>query len=254
MRNPAGTSSSPPSLLPLPTQTETPGAGFPPELLGALERAHSFGFYGDGPLEPQIDHALGFARVLALESTSTTDSHGPMGPTSFLDLGSGGGLPGLILAWRWPESTAILLDAHQRRTEFLGECVERLGWGDRVEVVRARAELAGRDPRLRGTQPLVVARSFGRPAVVAECGAPFLEIGGLLVVSEPPRERGPGIEDAPDTSIHPDRWPPEPLGRLGLEPRAFVESGFGYQVLQKMQMCPEAFPRRDGVPSKRPLY
>ena len=49
-----------------------------------------------------------------------------------LDLGSGGGIPGLVLAGRWPEATVVLLDGSQRRTDFLAWAVSELGWSDRV--------------------------------------------------------------------------------------------------------------------------
>jgi len=109
-------------------------------------------------------------------------------------------------------------------------------------VVRARAEDAGRIPHLRGSFDAVVARSFGSPPVTAECAAPFLHPGGLLVVSEPPRAD-------PEA-----RWPRDGLATLGLEPLRTARTGFGYQVLRQNDPCPDRFPRRAGVAAKRPLY
>ena len=157
-----------------------------------------------------------------------------------LDLGAGGGVPGLVLAIEMPGSRWVLLDAGQRRTAFLEQAVDRLGLGHRVEVVRARAEVAGHELALRGTFELVIARSFGPPAVVAECASPMLKLGGLLVVSEPPDR----------TTAH--RWPPEELEILGLEP---VVSGHpSFACLRQAGACPDRFPRRVGVPAKRPLF
>lgn len=173
-------------------------------------------------------------------------------PPSFLDLGSGGGLPGLVLAHHWTTARAVLLDAAGRRTDELRRAVGELGWTGRVQVVRARAESAGRDAALRGTQSLVVSRSFGPPATTAECGAPFLALDGLLVVAEPPLAPG----DKPEGRLvgHGDRWPIDRIGELGLEAVAFVQAPFGYQVLRQVEACPDRFPRRDGVPAKRPLF
>ncbi|MHB8681747.1 MAG: RsmG family class I SAM-dependent methyltransferase [Acidimicrobiales bacterium] len=182
------------------------------------------------------------------------------GSGTFLDLGSGGGLPGLVLAWHWPKARAVLLEANERRAGHLRQCVTDCGWDHRATVVHSRAEPAGRLPDLRHRVDLVVARSFGPPATAAECAAPFLRVGGLLVVSEPPLaedEAGPleaGSPRRPASVGHPERWPTGDLAQLGLETLAFVSEPAGYQVLRQRELCPDRFPRRDGVPAKRPLF
>lgn len=198
-------------------------------LVAVLEESRGFGFLGPGPLGPQIDHARGFAAMLA------------RAPESFLDLGAGGGLPGLVLGTMWPEAGGVLLDASTRRTDFLRRACTRLGFGERVTVVCARAEAAGRDPAWRGRLEVVVARSFGPPAVTAECGAPFLHADGLMVVSEPPDEDG-------------DRWPEAGLARLGLVRAESPLPDLRYAVFRRASPPDEAFPRRDGMPRKRPLW
>ncbi|MGZ4710399.1 MAG: RsmG family class I SAM-dependent methyltransferase, partial [Acidimicrobiales bacterium] len=150
-------------------------------LVGVLERSRDLGFLGPGPVEPHIEHARRFSAALT----------GPR-PARALDLGSGGGLPGLVLILAWPSTVWCLLDANQRRTDFLTDAVDELGVADRVTVVRGRAEEVAHDPAHRGRFDLVVARSFGKPAVTAECAAGFLVVGGMLVVSEPPSEAASG--------------------------------------------------------------
>ena len=191
-----------------------------------LTRSQELGFLGPGPIGPQIDHALRFAQALP----------GPA-PRRALDLGAGGGLPGLVLSVTWSDAEWVYLDANDRRTAFLVEAAARLGLADRVTVRRGRAEEVGHDASLRASFDLVTARSFGPPAVTAECGSPFLVVGGTLLVSEPP-DQG-------------ERWDPSGLAVLGLTrgPRQF-----GCQVLEQTQLCPERYPRRVGVPAKRPLF
>jgi 16S rRNA (guanine527-N7)-methyltransferase len=205
----------------------------PPELLAALERSQELGFLGPGPVETHVIHSLGFASSPAVAP-----------PARFLDLGSGGGVPGVVLALlAWPSSSAVLLDASERRCAFLEDEVASLSLADRVSVVRARAEEAGRNAALRGMFELVVARSFASPPVTAECAAPLLRVGGHLVVSEPPSS----IRDA-------SRWPADPLAELGLEPSTRWTTPYAYQSLTQSSPCPTRYPRRVGVPAKRPLF
>lgn len=201
-----------------------------------LERSAGWGFLGGMAIHEQIDHALGFRRATEVQLGRS--------PNSALDLGTGGGIPGLVLAAVWPETRLTLLDANQRRTDFLAEEIRLWGVADRVTVVRGRAEESGRLPSLRGRFEMVAARSFGTPAVTAECAAPFLEMGGILVVSEPP--------DGGSS----ERWPTEGLGELGLAPipPEGPRGRFGYQVVEKRLETPERFPRRTGIPAKRPIF
>lgn len=222
--------------------------------MAALGEARELGFLGEAPLEAQVDHAVGFAAAAATGGLAGA-------PGAMLDLGSGGGIPGLVLASAWPDTTVVLLDSNERRCEALRRAVRENGWDSRVRVVQERAERAGRDPALRGAHDLVVARSFGPPAVTAECAAPFLCAGGLLVVSEPPVPDPPSEASSAATdggrhrvTGHPGRWPAVQLEDLGLVPVCFHQAPFGYQVLRQMEPCPERFPRREGIPAKRPLY
>jgi 16S rRNA (guanine527-N7)-methyltransferase len=116
-------------------------------------------------------------------------------------------------------------------------------------VVWARAEDAGHRDELRGAFDLVVARGFGSPAVTAECGAPFLRVGGTLVVSEPPPD-----DKAVDTAEVSARWAPTGLARLGLAVGRSWTGKYGYQALDQLEPCPPRYARRPGIPAKRPLF
>jgi 16S rRNA (guanine527-N7)-methyltransferase len=198
-----------------------------------LERSRTLGFLGPGSLRVQAEHAAGFAEVV--DRT----------PARVLDLGTGGGVPGVVLADLWRETDVVLLDAAERRCRFLEEAVADLGWTERVRVIRARAEEAGRREDLRGGFDLVVARGFGPPGVTAECGAPFLRMGGELVVSEPPTD-----DEAGGT----ERWPAQGLALLGLRPAGSWQRPFHYRAFAQAEPCSERFPRRVGIPAKRPLF
>lgn len=203
-----------------------------------LEEGRRLGFLGPGPVDAHLDHAAGFAdAVLA----AGVEGQG-LSPPLAADLGTGGGVPGLPLAvgfshWRW-----ALVESAARRVAFLREAVRLLELTGKVEVVEERAEVVGRSAAYRGRFDLVVARGFGPPATVAECAAPLLRMGGRLVVSEPP-------------GGDPDRWPEDGLRTLGMTggPRVLAR-GSSFQVLAQSEPCPPRYPRRVGVPAKRPLF
>lgn len=199
-----------------------------------LAQARERGFLGPGPISAHIAHSQGFAVA-----------SGDPPPTRVVDLGSGGGVPGLVLALAWPDVTVTLMDASERRTAFLSEAVAQLGLGERVTVVRGRAEELGRDPLHRSRYDEVVARGFASPAVTAECAAPLLALGGRLVISEPP--------------AGPSRWDQTRIGELGLDMGQAVEvstaAGLAhFQVFRALAPCPARYPRRTGIPGKRPLW
>lgn len=199
-------------------------------LLEVLEDSRAAGFIGPGPITAHVLHARVF-----LEAGDLT---GPV-----MDLGSGGGLPGLVLALARPGTEFTLLDAMERRCRFLVAAIDRLELGDRVKVVCGRAEELAHSAALRGRFPIVVSRSFGAPAVTAECAVGFLAgPGARLLVSEPP-------------SSDPQRWPADGLELLGLRvgPRV-VRPGGSVQVLERTGDLPPRLPRRVGVPAKRPLF
>ncbi len=218
------------------------GASSPTPLHAVLAEARAAGFLGPGALQPQIRHAEGFAAA-----ARRLGAGGPETPR-VVDLGSGGGLPGLVVAEAWHEAAMVLLEANRRRAAFLRRAVERLELSGRVTVLEERAEVCGRQEGFRGAFDGVLARSFGRPAVVAECAAPLLKVGGWLLVSEPPPR-------APVTgSEEQARWPAEPLQLLGLAPTELFHQEFEFQALRQVAPCPDRFPRRNGVPAKKPLF
>jgi 16S rRNA (guanine527-N7)-methyltransferase len=201
-----------------------------PELESVLATSRELGFLGPGDPWSHVEHARAFAAAAAGE------------PRAALDLGSGGGVPGLVLARLvWPATEWCLLDGSTKRVAFLESAIETLGLEGRVRAVAGRAEEVGRGAE-RGAFDLVVARSFGPPAVVAECAAPFLAVGGQLVVSEPP-DVDPAM-----------RWDAGGLAAFGLERVDHQVGPPALVVLTQVVACPARWPRRVGIPAKRPWF
>lgn len=202
-------------------------------LLEILEAGRRRGDLGPEPVRRHLQHSLALAKLVGAP------------PTRFVDLGSGAGVPGLVLATLWDDAEAILVDANRRRCASLEEAAGRLGVSGRVSVRCERAEVLARQPDLRGSCGLVVARAFGKPAVTAECAVGFLALEGRLVVSEPPEAR----------ADEPPRWPTSGLARLGLGPAQAVRSdGVGAVVIPALAELDERWPRGVGRPAKSPLW
>jgi 16S rRNA (guanine527-N7)-methyltransferase len=202
-------------------------------LAALLAEARDHGFLGPGPIESHIRHAEGFAAVIEAELGAP--------PSSLADLGSGAGIPGLVLAQRWPACSIVLIESSQRRASFLAAGIERLRL-PHVAVLAIRGEEAGRRRECREQFSVVTARSFGAPAVTAEIATGILKVPGLLVVAEPP-----------DTE--PSRWPTDALRELGFgEARILSAADAHYAGIAKEVGASDRFPRRVGIPGKRPLW
>lgn len=158
-------------------------------LVDALVASQRLGMLGDRPIGEVIEHAGAFVDALH-EVTGTV-----------IDLGSGGGVPGLVIARARPDLRVVLVDRRATRADHLARLVLRLDLSARVEVlpVDARALPASFGERADA----VVARGFGPPSETLTRSAPLLVVGGLVVVSEPPAARA-------------DRWPESLLTRLQL--------------------------------------
>lgn len=99
---------------------------------------------------------------------------------TLIDIGSGAGFPGLVLAIACPHLSVVLLESTGKKTRFLESAVERLKLSDRVEVITGRAEDCARTVR-RASYDLATSRALGHLAMVAELSMPLLKKGGRLL-------------------------------------------------------------------------
>ena len=193
--------------------------------------AQERGLLGPEAVSRQIEHTLALAAIVEEEARI---------PASFVDVGTGGGLPGLVFAHRWAECRALLVDARRRSFDFLEFAVASLGLGTRVAVALGRAEELAASEKLRESFDLAVCRAVGPPPVSAELAALFVKPGGWVVVSEPPGGA---------------QWNRAGLERLGLDSgRSVAIRGATARLLPKTTPAGAEFPRRTGLASKRPLW
>jgi 16S rRNA (guanine527-N7)-methyltransferase len=145
-----------------------------------------------------------------------------------VDVGSGGGAPGIPLAAALPDRQVTLLEANGRKCEFLRDAARAF---PNVTVVQDRAEQQETDGF-----GVAVAKALGPPPVAAEWCLPLVAPGGAVVLYV-----GPSADSAAVSRVS---------ERLGGGP---AEQAPGLLVLHKLEPTPPGFPRRPGVAKKRPL-
>ena len=166
------------------------------------------------------------------------------GADKLVDVGSGGGLPGLPLKIVRPELQVTLVEADRAKAAFLVRASAALGL-DGVEVVARRAEDAGHDERYREAFDVAVARALAPLAVLAELCLPLVRVGGRLLAQKTRKE-----------DVEPARHAVEVLGgsldSVRPAPSAARRGGV-VVVVTKITATPAKYPRRPGVPNRRPL-
>ena len=156
-----------------------------------LTDAQRIGALGLRPISEVIEHAGAFAFALPGECRTV------------VDLGSGAGVPGLVIAEMRPELSVTLVDRRAKRTDALERAVRALGWSDRVRVVCGDVGMMSRSPEWAGHFDAVVSRGFGPHETTLRLSAALAAPGGVVILSEPP-------DDVPN------RWNPDLVARLGL--------------------------------------
>ena len=158
-----------------------------------------------------------------------------------IDIGSGGGLPGLPLALVCPEGDFTLVEATGKKARFLRDTVALFGL-ENVEILADRAENLGRDRALRNGFDAVLARAVGPLPTLLELTIPFAKEGGFLLAVKGERA-GEEIARAEHA-----------LARLRAEVVGIERTETGTIVIvQKQGPTPKEFPRRPGEPKHAPL-
>lgn len=168
------------------------------------------------------------------------------GTGKVLDLGTGAGFPGMVLALTEPAREFHLMDSLNKRITFLDAVVKDLGI-DNVKTFHGRAEEAGRNPEFREQYQIVVSRAVARLNILAEYCLPFVELGGYLIAMKGP-EGLEEIEEA-DKAI-------KTLGAEFTHCEEFLLPDGDKRilvVLRKIKGTPKKYPRGGGKPRKDPL-
>lgn len=184
-----------------------------------------------------------------VDSLSCLANRGIQWDGCLIDVGAGGGLPGIPLSVALPDTRVTLLEATEKKVRFLEYAKAELGL-ENLKVLHARAEDAGRESRYREAFDLATSRALAALPVVLEYCAPLVRTGGKVIAMKgrlqeeeisqgvaAARELGAELSKTTAVDYHP---------QLPQKERRLV-------VFDKVSTTPATFPRRVGLARKRPL-
>ncbi len=184
---------------------------------------------------------------LHIEDSQKVFEHWPqLKQQKIIDVGSGAGFPGLIMAMKARENEYTLLESELKKWQFLQQAIDLLNM-ENVQAVRGRAEEIGQHSDYREKFDVCVSRAVAAMRVILEYCLPLTRVGGMVLLWKGPRYREE-IEQSANA-----------LQLLG----GIVEDIYLYQIggdrqraiiqIRKIQETPRKYPRKTGLPVKRPL-
>jgi len=182
-----------------------------------------------------------------LDSLTVTLAHQPTKGDSVIDVGTGAGMPGIPLKIVFPDIKLVLLEATAKKVSFLHHITQTLGLGD-VEIIVGRAEEIAHVPHYREQFEIVLSRAVAPLPTLVELALPFCAVGGSFIA--------PKKGEVDDEVRRAEGAISKLGGRLRELKRVELEefSDERYLVIiDKVAPTPEQYPRRPGVPGKRPL-
>ncbi len=180
--------------------------------------------------------SVSLAKVLDLSQTET-----------LIDVGTGAGFPGVPLKILSPKLKITLVDSVDKRLRFLREVVDELGLQD-VELIHGRAEELGRKESFRDGFDLCVSRAVANMSTLCEYCLPFVKTGGIFAAYKTGNNAGEILDSAQaimELGGELEREEKIPIPRSSTAHRIFF--------IRKITPTPEKYPRKVGIPAKRPI-
>lgn len=161
-----------------------------------------------------------------------------------LDLGSGGGCPGIVLQVLRPDVRISLLESNGRKAGFLRRATEELQLP--CEVLNERSETLAHLKEHRGTFDMVVAKGVAPLPTLVELSLPFLKLQGQLLAFKGPQAQ---------QEVHQADVALKLLGGKvdAVQPYTLGEKNYCHVFVRKASGTPKEYPRRPGIPAKMPL-
>lgn len=164
-----------------------------------------------------------------------------------IDIGTGAGFPGIPIKIAYPHLQITLLDSLKKRIGFLNEVVKKLGL-EKVETIHGRAEDFAKDKQYRESYDLGVSRAVADLSVLSEYCLPYVKVGGSFISYK---------SDAAEEEIEKSEPAIQTLGGKIEKVVKFqlpeTKIGRSFVRIDKIEATPDKYPRKAGVPLKKPL-
>jgi 16S rRNA (guanine527-N7)-methyltransferase len=192
----------------------------------------------------QIKHFLDSLTIaLALSAKEVTKPD-----FSIVDVGTGAGFPGLPLKMLFPQPRLVLLESTAKKIAFLQHIIRRLEL-ENVEVVNSRAEEAARLPLYREQFALVLSRAVALLPTLVELTLPFCRVSGRCVV----QKKGEVEQEVSRAKVAISALGGELNETRRIELEEFSDARY-LVVIDKIRPTPDKYPRRAGLPKRRPIW
>ena len=166
---------------------------------------------------------------------------------SVIDVGTGAGFPGMPIKIICPSIKLSLLEARKKKTMFLEKVIEEMNF-KQVKILNGRAETFGKGADYREKYDIAISRAVARLNVLSECCLPLVRVGGLFIA-----QKGRSYKEETEKGLN----AVQVLGGelIGVESVRvpFINQERYLLLIKKIKYTPSKYPRREGLPQKRPL-
>ena len=197
-----------------------------------------------------LTHITDYAEVQIkhfLDSLTLTMVWQPAASDYVIDVGTGAGLPGIPLNIVYPDFKLVLLEATGKKVSFLNHIIEKLGLHN-AAAINGRAEDIGQQEEYREKFDIVICRAVAEMATAAELSLPFCKTSGRFVASK----KGETAEEISHANKAIELLGGKVEQNKEIDMTEFTDSR-RLVVIKKASLTPDKYPRRAGMPEKRPI-
>lgn len=182
-----------------------------------------------------------------VDSLLCSDAEELLRAGTVLDVGTGGGFPGIPLAIFFPEKKFVLLDSLQKRLKIVRQMADDIGLKN-IEVVHGRAEDLARMPKYRERFDLCVSRAVANLSTLSELCLPFVKIGGTFI-----SYKGPNCNEEVSDALNAIQALGGRLDHVDMPRPEFYLTDHTMIYIKKERKTPATYPRKAGTPGKEPI-